>query len=134
MLQERSRADVAVMASAGSRTEPESELTDEQWFLIAKLFENPVPSVKGGRPRKSPRPCVEGVWWVLRTGARWKDLPKRFPSPATCWRRHQEWSQAGIWEEAWAMLLRKLDHRGRLNWQETVADGTFSSAKKGAVA
>ena len=115
----------------GSRTEPKAELTDKQWLLIADLFANPDPSPAGGRPRVEPRPCLEGILWVLRSGARWKDLPERFPSPCTCWRRHREWTEAGAWEKAWARLLLKLDRRGRLRWDEGFADATFVPAKKG---
>ena len=118
----------------GSRTDPNSELTDRHWLLIAELFQNPDPSPAGGRPRIEPRPCLEGVLWVLRTGARWKDLPKIFPSPATCWRRLKEWTESGVFQQAWERVLHKLDGLGRLNWQEAIADGTFSSAKKGVTA
>ena len=121
-------------ARAGSRMEPESQLNDEQWLLIANLFPDEPPSEKGGRPRRASRECVEGILWVLRTGARWKDLPARFPSPPTCWRRFQAWTEAGLWKVAWARLLRKLNRRGSIDWQEAMADGTFSSAKKGACA
>ena len=119
-------------ARAGSRTEPEPQLTDEQWLLIADLFADEPPSEKGGRPRCAARACFEGILWVLRTGARWKDLPAHFPSPPTCWRRLKAWTEAGLWKKAWGRLLRKLDRRGRIHWQEAIADGTFSSAKKGA--
>ena len=54
----------------GARTVQESELSDEQWHVIADLF---VEEETGGRPRIAPRPCLEGVLWVLRSGARWKD-------------------------------------------------------------
>ena len=118
-------------ARAGSRTEPELQLTDEQWLLIADLFPDEPPSEQGGRPRCSARECFEGILWVLRTGARWKDLPAHFPSPPTCWRRLKAWTEAGLWRTAWALLLRKLDRRGRIQWEEAIADGTFSSAKKG---
>jgi transposase len=114
--------------------EPESQLSDEQWLLIADLFADEPPSEKGGRPRRTSRECVEGILWVLRTGARWKDLPAHFPSPPTCWRRFRVWTEAGLWKVAWARLLRKLDRRGSIDWQEAMADGTFSSAKKGACA
>jgi transposase len=121
-------------ARAGSRTEPELQRADEQWLLIADLFAEEPPSEKGGRPRRAPRECVEGILWVLRSGARWKDLPAHFPSPPTCWRRFKAWTEAGTWKKAWARLLRKLDRRGRIHWEEAFADGTFSSAKKGAFA
>jgi transposase len=119
---------------AGSRMEPPGELTDKQWSLIADLFPQPAPSPEGGRPRVPARACVEGIIWVLRSGARWKDLPRSFPSYVTCWRRLVEWTDAGIWEQAWTRLVRLLDQRGRIDWQESFADATFASAKKGEIA
>ena len=118
--------------TTGSRTVPNQFLTDSQWKLIKNLFPHPPVSAKGGRPRVTPRECLEGVLWVLKTGARWQDLPERYPSPTTCWRRHREWTEAGIWEEAWRRLLRKMDRRKLLHWSEAMGDGTFSPAKKGA--
>ena len=89
----------------GSRREPNlstvpPELTDEQWWLIADLFAGPKPDPRGGRPRVDPRRCVEGILWVLRSGARWKDLPRSFPSYVTCWRRFAQWSSEGVWDQA----------------------------------
>ena len=125
--------------SAGSRIEPDTralrpELSDEQWLLIADLFANAKPSPKGGRPRVDPRACFEGILWVLRTGARWKDLPSRFPSYPTCWRRFDEWTNSGALEKAWRRLINKLDRAGQVDWREGFADGTFASAKKGVSA
>ena len=97
----------------GSRMEPESnepalQLSDEQWGLIQDLFPTPTPGPKGGRPRADARACFEGILWVHRTGARWKDLPKSFPSYVTCWRRFVEWTTAG--------LLDKSLRRRRFNY------------------
>lgn len=116
----------------GSRMEPKPQLTDEQWFLIEDLFPHEPPSEWGGRPSVPPRLCLEGVLWVLRSGARWKDLPIHFPSPSTCWRRLKEWTESGVFQKAWARLLGKLDGLNQIDWEETFADGTFSPAKKGA--
>lgn len=127
----KKRSRPAVKSPAGSKTEPEFELTDERWQLIKDLFlETPV-GPKGGRPVVVSRPCVEGILWILRSGARWKDMPSRFPSATTCWRRHRDWTRAGVWEKAWARLVRRLDREGRVDREESFADGTFSSAKKG---
>lgn len=122
--------------SAGSRMDPSSnslptELTDEQWSLIADLFPDPPPGRQGGRPRVDARRCFDGIVWVLRSGARWKDLPRSFPSYPTCWRRFVEWTAAGVWEQAWSRLVRMLDERGHIDWEESFADGTFAPAKKG---
>lgn len=121
-------------ASLGSRMELEEQLTDEQWQLVAHLFPTKPRSPKGGRPPADTRKCVEAILWVLRTGARWKDVPRCFPSPTTCWRRFKEWTEAGIWGKAWARLLRLLDQEGEIDLEETMADGTFASAKKGVTA
>ncbi len=118
--------------TTGSRTVPPPFLSNSQWFLIADLFPHPPITGRGGRPRVPPRACLEGVLWVLQTGSRWKDLPERYPSPATCWRRLNEWTQAGTWVIAWQRLLGKLDELREINWEEAMADGTFSPAKKGA--
>ena len=63
----------------------------------------PGDELKGGRPRADDRACFEGVLWVLLTGLAgrgWKNLPDKFPSPATCWRRLAEWRAAGVWLDA----------------------------------
>ncbi len=116
---------------AASRTESRFELTDAQWLVIEDLFPRPVMTRRGGRPRVPPRECLEGILWVLRTGARWKDLPVIFPSPATCWRRLKEWTEAGIFQQAWARILRTLDRFGEIDWEQALADGMFARAKKG---
>lgn len=118
--------------TTGSRTAPKPFLKDKQWDLIADLFPHPPVSAKGGRPRIEPRACLEGILWVLKTGARWQDLPERYPSPSTCHRRHREWTEAGIFTEAWRRLLHELDGLKQINWDEAIADGTFAPAKKGA--
>jgi hypothetical protein len=58
--------------TTGARTAPPPFLSDAQWNLIKDLFENPSPSPRGGRPRADARVCLEGVIWILRTGAQWK--------------------------------------------------------------
>ena len=112
---------------------PRSQLTEAQWLLICDLFPVPKRGRYGGRPRVDARRCLEGILWVLRSGARWKDLPKSFPSYVTCWRRFVEWSVAGVWHRAWSRLVGELDRRGEIEWQQGFADGTFASAKKGAI-
>ena len=112
------------------------ELTDKHWERIEPLLPAQPRSRKGGRPRADDRACLEGVLWILRSGARWKDLPRDrgFPSPATCWRRLARWERGGVWLRLWQVFLDELDERGRLDWSECFADATFAPAKKGATA
>lgn len=124
--------------NAGSTMDSDShrlptELSDEQWSLISDLFPDKPMGARGGRPMALSRACFEGILWVLRSGARWKDLPSHFPSYSTCWRRFAAWSVEGKWDLALARLLEQLDQQGKLNWDEAMADGTFASAKKGVI-
>jgi transposase len=112
----------------------DSELTDEQWEKIDPLLPEPKPSPRGG-PKPTPnRPCFEGILWMLRTGARWKDLPQQYPSPSTCWRRLRDWEDQDVWLKAWRAFLAQLDAQGQLDWAEAFADGSFAPAKKGGPA
>ena len=110
------------------------ELTEAQWEKIKPFLPEPKHSKKGGRPPADNRACLEGILWVLRSGARWKDLPGDFPSPSTCWGRLHDWEQAGLWLKIWRAFLGELDEKGQLDWSETFADGSFAPAKKGATA
>lgn len=116
----------------GSRTAPKPFLSDSQWVLLADLFPDRPVGQAGGRPRIASRPCLEGILWVLTSGARWKDLPERYPSPCTCWRRLREWVDDGRFLEAWRRLLGKLDRLKQLDWDEAIGDGSFARAKRGA--
>jgi len=108
------------------------QLTDEQWERIAPYFPDHPPSPKGGRPRADDRDCLEGILWVVRTGARWHDMPVDLPSGSTCWRRLQEWAGDGVLHQIHATLIEELDELGQLDLDELFADATFIRAKKGA--
>ncbi len=62
------------LSASAPNTAPKPSLSESQWLLIADLFPNPPVGPQGGRPWVPPRTCLEGVLWVLMTGARWKAL------------------------------------------------------------
>jgi len=107
-------------------------LTDAQWQRVAPHLPQHPPSRKGGRPRADDRECLEGVLWVLRSGARWRDVPVDLPSGCTCWRRLQEWAGDEALQHVHALLVGELGASGRLDLKELLADATFVRAKKGA--
>lgn len=113
---------------------PARFLSIEQWKEIEPLLPKVEPGPKGGRRRADNREVLEGILWILRTGARWKDLPDRYPSPSTCWRRLKEWEEKKIWLNIWRAFLSRLDSQGALDWHEAFIDGSFAPAKKGATA
>lgn len=108
------------------------DITNEQWELIAPCLALPPRKEHRGRKRTDDRPILDGILWILRTGAQWKDLPDRHPPYQTCHRRFQEWSQREVLLEILALLAQDMEERGKINLEECFIDGTFSSAKKGA--
>ena len=106
-------------------------LNDEQWLKIEPLLPKPKPG-RVGRPPVNNRDVLEGILWILRTGTRWKDLPKWYPSPAICWRRLNAWEE-GIWLKVWRKFLGDLNQQSLLDWEKAFIDGSFAPAKKGAL-
>jgi transposase len=75
------------------------DLTDEQWQVVEPLIPVPPRRPDGrGRPRIDAREILNGILWVMRTGAPWRDMPERYPSYQTCHRRFQEWVRSGMFE------------------------------------
>ena len=110
------------------------ELKDEQWEFIVPLLPKPRSGPgKKGRPPRDNREVLEGILWILRTGARWKDLSKEFPPYQTCHRRFSGWVADGTLERILKAIAKDLQDRGKIDLSETFIDGTFASAKKGAV-
>ena len=101
-----------------------------QWEKTRPLPPKRPPRPRGGRPPSPSRKVLEGILWILRSGARWQDLPEEFPSPATCWRR--DWEEQGVWLTIWRAFLAELNERQQLKWSESFLDGSFAPAKKGA--
>jgi transposase len=107
------------------------DLTDQQWAILAPLLPKPRVRRDGrGRPWRDPRDVLNGILWILRTGAPWKDLPERYPSYQTCHRRFQRWVHAGTLRRVLKALAADLHARGGLDLSETFIDGSFASAKK----
>ena len=108
------------------------DLTDEQWDVLEPLIPIPTRRVDGkGRPWREPRDILNGILWILRTGAPWHDLPKRYPPYQTCHRRFQQWVKEGVLSGILETLAEDLKERGGLDLSECFIDGTFVVAKKG---
>src|SRR5579875_3563257 len=107
-------------------------LTDAQWEKIRPLLPKRPPRPRGGRPPADDRKVLEGILWILRSGARWQDLPEQFGSASTCWRRLRDWEEQEVWLAIWRTFLGELNERQQLKWSESLLDGSFAPAKKGA--
>lgn len=107
-------------------------LTEAQWAQVRVHLPRPRAAPRGGRPRADDRKCFEGILWVLWTGAPWSELPGRYGSPTTCWRRLRDWETDGTLLALWRAFLAELHDADRLRWDECFADGSFAPAKRGA--
>ena len=111
------------------------DLTDQQWKTVeAILPEDPVRDDGRGRPWSDRRIVLDGVLWILRTGAPWKDLPPRYGPYQTAHRRFQNWVRSGVMEKLLLTLAQHLKEAGGLDLKECFVDGTFVPAKKGGAA
>lgn len=111
----------------------ERELTDRLWERVRPLLPPKPSHAKGGRPFADDRACFEGIVPVLRNGSRWRalDALHGVPSGVTCWRRHRDWTAAGVWTRVWRIVLDELADAGRLDTSEFALDTSFVEAKKG---
>ncbi len=110
-------------------------VSDELWGRIEPL----LPKVERrfrypGRKRLPDRQALQGILFVLHTGMAWRHLPAElgFGGGSTCYRRLDEWQQAGVWDRLHELLLAELQADGLIEWGRAVADGSHVQAKKGA--
>ena len=74
------------------------DLTDEQWEMLGPSIPDPPRRADGkGRPWRDPRNVLNGILWVLRTGAPWRDLPERYGPYTTVYNRFNRWARKGVW-------------------------------------
>lgn len=109
----------------------EQVLLDRMWERVAPLLPARAPNPKGGRPWADDKACFAGVVYQLRNNVRWNHLPPCFPSGVTGWRRHRDWTRAGVWNRVWAAVLAELDAAGRIDARELFLDATFAESRKG---
>ena len=105
------------------------ELTDEQWDAIAALF--PPPAMTG-RPATSARAVLNAIFWVLRSGAPWRDLPERYGPWQTIYHRFNAWRKNGTIDKLLETLQVRLDENGYIDWDLWCVDGSSVRASRAA--
>jgi transposase len=81
------------------------DLTDFEWSVIEPLL--PM-NRRGVKPKKNRR-VLNGIFWVLRTGAPWRDLPDRYGPHSTAYNRFNRWRKAGIWDRLMDAVVQAHD-------------------------
>jgi transposase len=104
------------------------DLTDFEWRVIEPL----LPNKPRGVPRVDDRRVLNGIFWVLRSGAPWRDLPERYGPRTTCYNRFNRWRQAGVWDRL--MDAISAAHDGAIQMIDSTsirAHQQAATAKKG---
>jgi len=84
------------------------ELSEGQWVRIAPML--PGKATDPGRTAADNRLFVNGVLWVLRSGAFWQHLPERYGKWKSVHARFTRWAKKGVWEKVFAELIRDRDN------------------------
>jgi transposase len=106
------------------------ELMDEQWMLIEP--ELPRSTAHTGRPARDRRTIWNAIFWILRTGAPWRDLPERFGPWQTAYHHFARWRRDGVLDRILRKLQIRLDREGRIDWNLWCIDGTHIRASRAA--
>ena len=105
------------------------ELSDQQWETIKDLL--PAPKRRGRRP-SDPRQMLNGMLWIVRTGAPWRDLPERYGPWETVYARFNAWSRDGTFDRILGRLQIDLDAAGLIDWDLFCIDGSTVRASRAA--
>lgn len=108
------------------------ELSDRQWARVAPLLSPRSQGRKAGRPPCDCRAVVNGILWVLHTGAPWRDLPERYGPWETVFTRFTRWRRDGTWSRLATALLDELDDKGLIDHELWCIDGTVIRASRAA--
>src|ERR1700694_3173479 len=94
-------------------------LADAQLEKIGPLLPKRPKRPRGGRPAANDRKVLEGILWILGSGARWQDLREEFPSPSTCGRRLRDGEEQEVGLRIGRAFLGELNERQQLKWSES---------------
>ncbi len=106
------------------------ELTNEQWQQLKPWLPPQKPHT--ARPAEDHRRIINGILWILRTGAPWRDLPERYGPWQTVASRFYRWRKAGIWDAVFAAIQAQADLLGQIDWDLHFVDGTVVRAHQHA--
>ena len=81
------------------------DLTDFEWSVIEPV----LPKGRPGRQPQNNRRVMNGIFWVLRTGAPWRDLPERYGPYTSAYNRFNRWRKAGIWDRLMDAVTKAHD-------------------------
>lgn len=106
------------------------DITNEQWERLKDLL--PTSKTQRGRPSQDHRQILNGILWVLRTGAPWRDMPERYGKWTTIYSRFQRWRKSGTWNKMFSDLQAALEQESNVDWEIHFIDSTIVRAHQHA--
>ena len=107
------------------------EIDDELWSLVEPLLREAYPPKSTGRPQADLRKCLDGIIYRMRTGCQWNFIPQRFGDDSTIHRWFQMWTNDGMFEQLWALLIEHCDELNGVEWKWQAADAMLGKARFG---
>ncbi|GGJ79096.1 transposase [Deinococcus aquiradiocola] len=106
-----------------------TDLTPQQWVALQPLLpRNP----KRGQAYASHRKVLNGILWRIKTGAPWRDVPRRYGPWQTCYDRFVRWSRDGTWLRLLQTIQATADQQGEIDWDKASVDSTHIRAQRSA--
>jgi len=100
------------------------DLSDEAWDLIQPLLPAETATPRAGRPWAEHRKIINGIFWVLCSGAPWRDLPERYGPWKTVYNRFNRWTKSGVIDNIFNNLLSYLDAHSTVDWSAAALDSS----------
>jgi transposase len=104
------------------------DLSDVQWDLVKGL----MPLQGRGGKWNDHRVTLDGILWILRTGAPWRDLPERYGKWKSVYDRFNSWRKDGMYARLLRALRIRLDKEGKIDWDLWLVDGSNVRASRAA--
>src|SRR5688572_30366898 len=113
----------------GCRPMGRYDLSDEEWAILQPWLP-PERSGKAGNPYRSHRLVLNGIFWILRSGAPWRDLPERYGAWSTVYDRFRRWRDSGLFDKLLNALEARARRAERIDLEFWAVDGSTIRAHK----
>ena len=107
-----------------------SDLTEEEWTIIRPLLPKRWKNQPGAQPRVCRRVILDAIFYILRTGCQWRQLPHDFPAWGTVSSQFYRWRRGGVWERIHHALHARVRELAGRNTRPTAGSIDSQSVKR----